>query len=143
MNITTQSRRRFLATCSALVAAVLVRPAGRVANALPVTGSSPHPTPRAGITGAKVLTAAQLVKTPELITLFDAVRDAPAIVDGIRCNCSCGDSQKLYSLLSCYEGDAMARSCAICQGQGRLATRLHKLGRSLDEIRAAIDAKYA
>ena len=47
-----------------------------------------------------------------------------------------------YSLLSCYESDAMARDCAVCQGQARLATRLHRLGKSLDEIRAAIDAKY-
>jgi hypothetical protein len=36
----------------------------------------------------------------------------------------------------------MARHCQICQGQGRLAHRLHKDGKSLDEIRAAIDARY-
>jgi hypothetical protein len=32
--------------------------------------------------------------------------------------------------------------CAICQGQGRLAVRLHVAGRSLDAIRAAVDAKF-
>jgi hypothetical protein len=47
-----------------------------------------------------------------------------------------------YSLLSCFEGDAMARSCPICQGEGRLVARLHKEGKTLDEIRAAVDAKY-
>lgn len=140
MDITTPTRRRFVATCAAVLAAAIVRPAAALAEQ---AQKSPHPTPRAGITGAKVLTAAQLTRTPELIPLFDAVREAPEIADGIRCNCGCGESQKLYSLLSCYEGDAMARACTICQGQGRLATRLHKLGRSLDEIRAAIDAKYA
>jgi porphobilinogen deaminase len=37
----------------------------------------------------------------------------------------------------------MARDCVICQGQGRLAVRLHKEGKSLDQIRSAIDAKFA
>ena len=36
----------------------------------------------------------------------------------------------------------MARGCDVCQGQGRLAFRLHKAGKSLDEIRAAIDERY-
>ena len=39
-------------------------------------------------------------------------------------------------------GRARAKECAICQGQGRLAVRLHKTGKSLDEIRAAVDAKF-
>jgi hypothetical protein len=32
--------------------------------------------------------------------------------------------------------------CAICQGQGRLAVRLHVAGRSLDAIRAAVEVKF-
>jgi hypothetical protein len=36
----------------------------------------------------------------------------------------------------------MALHCAICQGQARLATRLHREGKTLDQIRDAIDAKY-
>jgi hypothetical protein len=36
----------------------------------------------------------------------------------------------------------MARECRTCQGQGRLAARLKAAGKSLDEIRAAIDAKF-
>jgi hypothetical protein len=36
----------------------------------------------------------------------------------------------------------MARICEICRGQGRYAFRLHKSGKTLDEIRAAIDARY-
>ncbi|MEP6621445.1 MAG: PCYCGC motif-containing (lipo)protein [bacterium] len=143
MDTSPTSRRSFLAACSVTLAALLLRPAQAQAAGAARPAAGPHPAPRAGITGAKVLTAAQLSKTPDLIPLFDAVREVPEIIDGIRCNCGCGESQKLYSLLSCYEGDAMARACTICQGQGRLATRLHKLGRSLDEIRIAIDAKYA
>ena len=67
----------------------------------------------------------------------------PEVIDGIHCNCGCAHADGFYSLLSCYEGkDAMARECAICQGQGRLAVRLHKAGKSLDAIRTAVDAKF-
>ena len=103
----------------------------------------PHPTPRAGITAAKVLTKDKLDDNANLITLFDGVREIPEIVDGIRCQCGCAGSEGFNSLLSCYEGDdAMAKICHICQGEGRLAVRLHKEGKSLDAIRAAIDAKF-
>ena len=138
-----QSRRHFLAAVTAVVVAALIP--GRVlrAGSLRTVAQGPHPTPRAGITGAKVLTKDQLADKPKLVSLFDSVREIPEVVDGIRCNCGCTHADGFYSLLSCYEGkDAMARECAICQGQGRLAVRLHKAGRSLDEIRAAVDAKF-
>jgi hypothetical protein len=102
----------------------------------------PHPTPRPGITAVRVLTAAQLATTPDLVPLFDMVREIPEIVDGIRCQCGCSDPPDYYSLLSCYEGDGMARHCEICQGQARLAHRLHRAGNTLDEIRDAIDARF-
>jgi hypothetical protein len=136
------SRRHFLGACSAAVATLLIP--GRVASAagrrLGVPG--PHPTPRAGITGEHVLTKEQLASKPKLIPLFDSVREIPEVVDGIRCNCGCTNPPEFYSLLSCYEGKGMAQSCGVCQGQGRLAVRLHKEGKTLDEIRAAIDAKF-
>ncbi len=103
---------------------------------------SPHPTPRPGITGANVLTKEQLADKPKLVDLFDSVRERPEIMDGIRCNCNCEHPPDLYSLLSCFEGKGMARECGVCQSQGRLAVRLHKAGKSLDEIRVAVDAKF-
>ncbi|MEO7361051.1 MAG: hypothetical protein ABI120_12025 [Gemmatimonadaceae bacterium] len=89
-----------------------------------------------------MLTAAKLSAHPALIPLFDAVRKIPQIMDGIRCNCLCGNPPVMYSLLSCYEGDAMAQECAVCQGQGKLAVRLHSEGKTLAEIRVAVDAKF-
>lgn len=142
------SRRHFLATCAAAAAGALALPGTAQAAARRLTSSSagagtPHPTPRPGITGAKVLGAKQLAGTPDLIPLFDGVRAIPQVVDGIRCNCGCAGSPGFYSLLSCYEGeDAMALACPICQGQGRVAIRMHKAGKSLDEIRAAVDAQF-
>jgi hypothetical protein len=102
-----------------------------------------HPKPRRGITSARVPTADQLKKTPGAIVAFDEVRQIPQIVDGIRCHCGCAGGDGFYSLLTCYEGQsAMAKICDVCRGQGRYAFRLHKSGKTLDEIRAAIDARY-
>ena len=36
----------------------------------------------------------------------------------------------------------MARHCMVCQGEGRMAARLHADGKTLDEIRTAIDERY-
>ena len=142
-------RRRFLAICAAVLAGALVTP-GRRASASPMRCDhrrgrrlGPHPDPRPGITADKVLTREQLGVWASALPAFDDVRQIPEIVDGIRCNCGCAGEPGFYSLLSCYEGDeAMARFCPICQGQGRLAYRLHQAGKSLDEIRAAIDARF-
>ena len=137
------SRRTFLAAGATAVVALLIP--GRTATAALSRARvpGPHPTPRAGITGANVLTKEQLAGKPQLVGLFDSVRAIPDVIDGIRCNCGCAHSDGFYSLLSCYEGqDAMAKECKVCQGQGRLAVRLHKAGKSLDAIRAAVDAKF-
>ena len=106
--------------------------------------SADHPAPRPGITSAKVLRPDQLSDAPDSIPAFDKVREIPEIIDGIRCNCGCAELEGYYSLLTCYEGpDAMAKHCEICQGQARLAHRMHKSGKSLDEIRKGIDARFA
>jgi hypothetical protein len=135
-------RRHFLASCFGVltVGALGARPlwaAGRR------RGRDPgHPTPRPGITSANVLPDSALVDYPSCQSAFEGVRKIPQIVDGIRCNCGCATLPGFYSLLSCYEADGMARLCPICQGQGRMAYRLYTSGKTLDEIRVAIDARY-
>src|SRR4029079_6592359 len=132
------SRRTFLRTVIATSAVMLV------SRKTAFAGSTlPHQDPRPGITGAHVLGSDKLNGDKKLIALFDEVRKIPQVVDGIRCNCGCPNPPEFRSLLSCYEGKGMARDCVICQGQARLAVRLHKEGKSLDEIRRAIDAKFA
>ena len=101
-----------------------------------------HPDPRPGIDASKVLTRDQLVDHPNAVSAFDQVREIPQIVDGIRCSCGCASREGFYSLLSCYEGEGMARHCEVCQGTGRMAHRLHKQGKSLDEIREAVDLRF-
>lgn len=133
------SRRVWLA--AAVSAGLALLPRGLRAQ-LPIV-SQKHPAPRRGITGAKVATPAMLEGDPVLVELFDAVRAIPGVVDGIRCHCGCADLDGHYSLLTCYEGAmAMARICPICQGEGRVAVRMAKAGRSLEDIRIAIDAQY-
>jgi hypothetical protein len=134
------SRRHFVAVLPAALLAALSR-ARHSASA--VSHVSDHPTPRPGITAAKVLTKDQLGdEHKDAVAAFDMVREIPQVVDGIRCQCGCSALEGKYSLLSCYEADGMAAHCQICQGEGRLAYRLHKQGKTLDEIRAAIDAKF-
>ncbi|MDQ2766007.1 MAG: PCYCGC domain-containing protein [Gemmatimonadota bacterium] len=137
----TLSRRAFLATGLGAFAAVFATASH--AHARRRGDPKPHPDPRPGITGDKVATKEQLANMPALIPVFDDVRDMPEIADGIRCRCGCADSPGYRSLLTCYEGaDAMARECHTCQGEAKLAARLKKSGKSLDDIRAAIDAKF-
>ena len=127
------SRRHFLALIP-LVA--LARPARAIGLRKPK-----HPTPRPGITAERVVPDAKLIdKTAAPV--FALVREIPQVVDGIRCNCGCAELEGFYSLLSCYEQGGMAQHCMICQGQAKLAYKLHKEGWSLDGIRRAIDAEF-
>lgn len=140
------NRRTFVAACASVVGATALQPA----TAFAATGrkrrssdSDPHPTPRPGITAEKVTSKEILAKKPAVADAFEAVRGIPEIADGCRCHCGCAGLPGYYSLLSCFEGPtAMALACPICPGEGRLAARLHKSGKTLDEIRAALDAKY-
>lgn len=137
MDSSSCTRRGFLLGCAgALVAAAPPRSALAWARA-----AGPHPEPRPGIDASKVLTSEQL-QDEDAVRAFDAVRKIPRIADGIRCHCGCAERPGYYSLLSCYEGEGMAQMCLICQGEGMLAERLHRDGRTLDEIRAAIDARF-
>lgn len=140
---TAMKRRNFVRACTALAGAIVVAPSRAWAAAPSARALDPHPTPRPGITAAKVTSADLLVKRPQVADAFEAVRAIPEIADGLRCHCGCAELPGYYSLLSCFEGpDAMALACPICPGEGRMAARLHKNGKSLNEIRAELDAKY-
>jgi hypothetical protein len=128
----TFSRRSFILSALALVALP------RRSRAL---GRGSHPEPRPGITGAAVLTVAQLHEK-DAADAFDIVRRIPQIADGIRCHCGCAERPGFRSLLSCFENDGMAQHCSVCQGAAKLANRLHRRGRSLQQIRDAIDEEY-
>jgi hypothetical protein len=143
-------RRRFLA-----LAALLPPAAVRALRAAPAPGHcaghasphrrrarGPHPAPRPGVDASKVVPRDRLAADPEAAAVFDLVRQIPQVVDGIRCACGCASIAGFRSLLSCFEGDGMARACEICQGQARLAHELHAAGRPLAVIRLAVDRRF-
>jgi hypothetical protein len=133
------NRRGFFVHCAGLTGALATLPSRTWAAGR----ADPHPTPRPGITAAKVTSADIVARHPSVEDAFEAVRAIPEVVDGLRCHCGCAGLPGFYSLLSCFEGPAaMALACPICPGEGRMAARLHKSGKSLTEIRAALDAKY-
>jgi hypothetical protein len=135
------SRRRFLALLAGGLLATLA-PGSAHAAGVRRRLQVGHPDPRPGVDASKVLTAEQLHGAPHLVRIFDAVREIPHIVDGIRCHCGCAGLEGYRSLLSCYEGIGMAQHCEICQGEGRLAHARWKEGQTLDQIRRAIDARF-
>lgn len=150
----TETRRRFVAMLPGLLlgvtGAMRWSPDGHGAGCASAahrrghaTRQAGHPEPRPGIDGSRVLKKAQLRDNPDAGPVFDMVRRIPQVADGIRCHCGCADDPSHRSLLTCYEGDGMAQHCEICQGQGKLAFKLHEAGKSLAEIRAAIDKEYA
>jgi hypothetical protein len=106
-------------------------------------GATTHPDPRPDVDGSNVLTAADLSGNPDLIPLFEGIAKIPQIADGIGCACGCASDPNIRSLLTCFEKSSrMALFCEICQAEGRMAVRLHDTGRTLDQIRAALDARF-
>jgi hypothetical protein len=152
MALTQLDRRCFIRAAAQAFAALAVgagaaprRAAAEPARRRPSLrrGGGPHPDPRPGIDGSHIAPPDVVKSHPHAVPAFDEARAIPEILDGIRCQCGCADQAGMRSLLSCYEGDdAMALQCDICEGQARLAYRLHRRGRSLDQIRAAVDARY-
>ncbi len=130
------SRRTFLA----LLPIVLVAVSGGRGWAAPPARQKKHPEPRRGIDASHVLRAKDLDGDEKVIEAFDLVRKIPEVVDGIRCSCGCDEVEGFYSLLSCFERDGMARHCEVCQANARLAYRLHAKGKTLAQIRAAVDS---
>lgn len=99
-----------------------------------------HPDPRPGVTAERVLAEADV--PAKYRDAYRAAREHPQVLDGIYCHCDCEEHRGLRSLLVCFEG-TMPQSCGICLGEARLAARLHGRGKSLAEIRVAIDDTYS
>ena len=129
------TRRAMLGALARACAGLLI--AGRAS----ARATGPHPDPRPGIDASHLPAPEKMAEHPDALPAYDEARTIPEILDGIRCQCGCAEQPGHRSLLSCYE-DGMAMDCDICQGQARLAYRLHANGRTLDQIRSAIDSRY-
>jgi hypothetical protein len=130
------TRREAIARLAAAAAIPMLLGASR----WPLRASVKHPDPRPGITAEHVLSDDKVDASHR--DAYAAAREIPEVLDGIYCHCDCADRHSnLRSLLSCYETE-MPMSCGVCTGEARTALRLHKQGRTLDEIRAAIDKQF-
>ena len=135
----TVTRRGFLALLPGVLIAVHAR---RGSASMVDALQRKHPAPRPGIDASRVVAAKDLEGPAEMRRAFELVRQIPQVADGIRCHCGCDEMEGYYSLLSCFEKEGMAQHCEVCQRHAVMAHRLHRAGKSLDQIRAAIDAEY-
>lgn len=105
------------------------------------TAAAAHPDPRAGITAERVMPDAAVPRMPGALEAYAAARAVPATLDGLYCHCDCSKHAGHRSLLTCFESEHGAY-CDICMGEAVLAAQLVARGTSLQEIRAAIDARF-
>jgi hypothetical protein len=136
------SRAGFLKRITGLsIVAVLDRSAFRWTGA----ESLAHPEPRAGITADKVLKPEDLGERPRKAVLeaFEAARQYPQVFDGLACACGChGEASYQHrSLLVCYE-TRQPTGCQSCQMEATFVGKMAKDGKTLAEIRAAVDKKF-
>jgi hypothetical protein len=100
-----------------------------------------HPHPRADVGPERIQPPERYASDPRIAQIYEEVSRIPRVIDGIYCYCHCSRHSQHYSLLSCFEDDHGA-NCDVCLNQAHLAYLLTRQGRSLDEIRLAMDQQY-
>ncbi len=88
----------------------------------------------------------QVLKSADFARAANAYKIAeemPKTIDALYCWCKCKENPKLHhkTLLTCYTSDH-ASKCGICMHEAEMAADLTKQGKSIPEIRAAVDAFY-
>ena len=136
------TRAAFLERVAGLSALLML---GRGSLTVPMAEPLRHPEPRAGITAAKVLSVEDLGAKPRkaVSDAYEAARLHPGVFDGLACACGChGDAEYQHrSLLSCYES-RQPTGCQACQMEAAFVGGMAKEGKTLVEIRAAVDKKF-
>lgn len=74
---------------------------------------------------------------------YQIAAEIPGIVDKLYCYCMCKENPnfKHKTLLTCYT-DNHAAECGICMHEAEVAQEMTKAGKSVADIRAAIDEYY-
>lgn len=104
-------------------------------------GGPRHPDPRPGVTGERVLAAAAFAGYDRVVRSYEAARQYPQVLDGLYCYCDCRHHFDHRSLLTCFESEHGA-SCDVCLDESWMAVQMHRQGKSLEEIRRAVDAQF-
>lgn len=100
-----------------------------------------HPEPRPGVTAAEALPPSTYAGYDRIVRAYEAAQAVPQVLDGLYCHCQCRESFSHRSLLSCFQSEHGA-ACDICIGEAVTAEEMHRQGKTLDEIRRAIDARF-
>lgn len=109
--------------------------------ASPAAAAGAHPEPRPQAAADAVVQPDVFAAAPDVAATYAMAQEIPQILDGLYCHCDCSLHSGHRSLLSCFESDHGAL-CDVCLDEVRLAYRMHAEGRSLDDIRSAIDATW-
>ncbi|MEK6682128.1 MAG: CYCXC family (seleno)protein [Nitrospirota bacterium] len=72
---------------------------------------------------------------------YKVAQEIPEVLDSLFCYCYCKPNFGHKSLLTCYVDDHGA-NCDICINEALRAGELHKAGKTIPEIRAAIDKEF-
>ena len=126
------NRRRFIG-----IAAALAVPG--TLSALVARPTPQHPEPRPDVTAERVLPDDQVPERDR--KAYAAARAYPAVLDGLYCHCDCAERDGMRSLLSCFESK-MPQTCRICRSEAELAATMAADGKSLAEIRKAVDERW-
>jgi hypothetical protein len=100
-----------------------------------------HPDPRPGLTAADVESAERYDGYPRVREVYEMAAQIPGVLDGIYCYCDCSKHSGHRSLLTCFQDDHGA-ACDVCLVEAALAYRMTGEGKSLKEIRKAVDGLY-
>jgi hypothetical protein len=136
------ARRAFLLRAGTAVALVSIARDALAHSPKNTYSGFPHPDPRPGITGENVLVESELGKGRRVREAYDAARTHPEVFDGVYCACRCDKSMNHRSLLSCFES-RQAIGCMACREEAELVARMAGEGKSLEEIRLAVDKEFA
>ncbi len=104
-------------------------------------GAAASAAPAAGMTETgQVLKSSEFFRAAKAYQLAE---EMPQTLDALYCYCKCKESPTLQhkTLLTCYTSDHAAK-CGICMHEAEMAADLTKQGKSIPEIRAAVDAFY-
>jgi hypothetical protein len=105
------------------------------------TANAHHPAPRAGLTAADVESPLRYAGYPRIAEVYEMAAQIPHVLDGLYCHCDCSKHSDHRSLLTCFQDDHGA-ACDVCLTEAALAYRMIGEGKSLKQIRKAVDALY-
>lgn len=123
------------------------KPAASKTSCAKPTDSNAAGAKAADGTSASGKTSAAQVLDPskffgEAQAAYEAARQCPDLCANLFCYCGCDHTDNHASLLDCYITDHSA-DCEICQKSVFIGLAMKKDGKSLREIQAAIDEKFA